>query len=1235
MDALDLAVSLDTHASLTPRGSSRLHRRSLSSAGSDSSLLDAPTSADNIQAFVRVQPTIDTRQCVEVDVDHNCITVAKCAADAKTFAVDGVLPATATQADVYDAVGAAFIQHALAGFNGCLFAYGQTGSGKTHTMEGDATTGNGRGVVPRLLEALFEQLAAEPGTYECRCSFLEIYNEKVYDLLDDATADAKPVREDSSRGVFVQDLLEVPIASAHNALQLLALGSRNRTVGSTAMNRESSRSHSVLTLKLSRTRSCDGLTATIKSTLHLVDLAGSEKQAHTGATGARLKEASQINKSLSVLGNVITALVDVSSGHRRHVHYRDSKLTFLLRDALGGNSKTTVVATISAQERWCHETLSTLQFVQRAKWIKNHAKKYEDDTAVIARLEREVAELRCQLQSSEPEGEAADYEETIAALKVKLATAASADVAGYERTISKLREELATKQATIIAQDKEIYSIKDTLGKIVKDTEIILDERNTLLAKAAAFENQNRASETATAKANRALREAQEELDAKEKAVTQASVAKSPQEDRKLSDLNPASEIERKLERRAVFEPPEPTSIELPVGGGENIRCMVRVRPMPESPISRRCIELDLPTQSITVGTHAKLPSDHRRFAVDGIFPEESSQEYVFTKVGLPVVEAVLQGYNGCIFAYGQTGSGKTHTMQGDMHGANRGLIPRLVDELFASLAAAQVEFTCHCSFLEIYNDKVFDLLDAGTTQPKAVREDGGVFVQGLIETPVAAPHEALALLQLGSKRRTVESTAMNRESSRSHSVFTLKLHQVVAAGGVCNRQSLVHLVDLAGSEKQSHTRAFGLRLKEAAQINKSLSVLGNVITALVDVSSGHRRHVNYRDSKLTFLLREALGGNSKTTLVATIAPEEAWSHETLSTLQFVQRAKSVCTAATPNDAPADSVADLQQRLAASVSALEALRGSSAEAQAALEARLDAIHRDRCRAIEDLARLQKQCRDQDQLLQQATARATMLIHDTNCTTGSTGTTDSRTTDDFEASGIAAMRAELERAGMQLVDLDGRTAATIEGLRNQLAAAEEAHRATTARLNEAETHLDAPEPLPLVQVPPQDDGWLLSLARAPAEIAQLRASKKFLQHALQAALSDNAALLQHARSLQAARATPPTPLQGFSKMSLDEQVKALAAEKVALATRLKAAQAKALALESDLKRTTYRRQPLLEPLSLADPTPINALVAALRSSQATLQSTVTDQMLSAELLATEVRLLKSQLALREE
>lgn len=272
-----------------------------------------------------------------------------------------------------------------------------------------------RGLVPRVFDYLFEDVvgvsqAASTGTnvqHTFACSFLEIYNERVYDLLDGgSTKDATglQLRENGRKGVFVEGLIESVVTNAKQAAELMTLGAQNRRVGQTAMNRESSRSHSVFILQIqSKETTADGITKMRSSRFNLVDLAGSERQRNTEAAGERLKEAGSINKSLSALGNVIMGLVEQSAGKNRHVHYRDSKLTFLLKDSLGGNSKTFMIATISPAEDSSYETLSTLKFAQRAKLIRNNAVINEDSTGSVLVLQEEIQRLRRQLHQAHVE----------------------------------------------------------------------------------------------------------------------------------------------------------------------------------------------------------------------------------------------------------------------------------------------------------------------------------------------------------------------------------------------------------------------------------------------------------------------------------------------------------------------------------------------------------------------------------------------------------------------------------------------------------------------------------------------------------------------------------------------------------------------------------------------------------------------------------------------------------------
>lgn len=242
--------------------------------------------------------------------------------------------------------------------------------------------------------------------YDCRCSYIEIYNEAIFDLLD-ASGRVCNLREDTKKGsVYVEDCTVARISSPQEALEIFALGAQNRHVASTAMNRESSRSHSVFTIFVQSRREGEQIVDVREARFNLVDLAGSERQQLTGTVGVRLKEAGNINKSLLALSNVINALVETAGGRPRHVHYRDSKLTFLLKDSLGGNSKTCIVANVSPSPFSQAETLSTLRFAQRAKMIKNQAIVNKNIRGDIGQLQAEVKRLQAELELARTNTEA-------------------------------------------------------------------------------------------------------------------------------------------------------------------------------------------------------------------------------------------------------------------------------------------------------------------------------------------------------------------------------------------------------------------------------------------------------------------------------------------------------------------------------------------------------------------------------------------------------------------------------------------------------------------------------------------------------------------------------------------------------------------------------------------------------------------------------------------------------------
>ncbi|KFV76704.1 Kinesin heavy chain isoform 5C, partial [Struthio camelus australis] len=281
-------------------------------------------------------------------------------------------------------------------------------------------------------------------------------------------------------------------------------------------------------------------------------------------------------------------------------------------------------------------------------------------------------------------------------------------------------------------------------------------------------------------------------------------------------------------------------------------------------------------------------------YVFDRVLPPNTTQEQVYNACAKQIVKDVLEGYNGTIFAYGQTSSGKTHTMEGKLHDPQlMGIIPRIAHDIFDHIYSMDenLEFHIKVSYFEIYLDKIRDLLDVSKTN-LAVHEDKNrvPYVKGCTERFVSSPEEVLDVIDEGKANRHVAVTNMNEHSSRSHSIFLINIKQE----NVETEKKLsgkLYLVDLAGSEKVSKTGAEGAVLDEAKNINKSLSALGNVISALAE---GTKTHVPYRDSKMTRILQDSLGGNCRTTIVICCSPSIFNEAETKSTLMFGQRAKTI-----------------------------------------------------------------------------------------------------------------------------------------------------------------------------------------------------------------------------------------------------------------------------------------------------------------------------------------------------
>lgn len=328
------------------------------------------------------------------------------------------------------------------------------------------------------------------------------------------------------------------------------------------------------------------------------------------------------------------------------------------------------------------------------------------------------------------------------------------------------------------------------------------------------------------------------------------------------------------------------------MASANTIKVVARFRPQNKIEISHGSENIvEFPSEDSCTVTSREASG---AFTFDRVFPTNTPQQDVFDYSIRSTVDDVLKGYNGTVFAYGQTGSGKTYTMMGADIGDNdnKGIIPRIVEQIFSNImhSDGSIEFTVKVSYMEIYMEQIKDLL-VPVNSNLPIHEDKlkGVYVKGLAEFYAASVEEVYHYLEIGGKNRVVAATQMNQESSRSHSIFVIEVTQKSENGAA--RSGRLFLVDLAGSEKVGKTGATGQLLEEAKKINKSLSALGMVINALSD---GKSSHIPYRDSKLTRILQESLGGNSRTTLIINASPSAYNDSETVSTLRFGERAKTI-----------------------------------------------------------------------------------------------------------------------------------------------------------------------------------------------------------------------------------------------------------------------------------------------------------------------------------------------------
>ena len=441
----------------------------------------------------------------------------------------------------------------LNGYNGTVFAYGQTGAGKSYTMMGsDISDEDQRGIIPRIVEQMFTSILSSPGNieYTVGVSYMEIYMERIRDLLMPQN-DNLPIHEEKSRGVYVKGLMQLYVSSVQDVYEVLRRGGAARATAATNMNQESSRSHSIFVITINQKNTDSG--SAKSGQLFLVDLAGSEKVGKTGASGQTLEEAKKINKSLSALGMVINSLTD---GKSTHIPYRDSKLTRILQESLGGNSRTTLIINCSPSSFNGDETISTLRFGVRAKAIKNKAKINAELSPV--ELKQLLKKSQTQVTTYEAyisnlEGEVQIWRSGDAVPKDQWALPAAGMVSTSKAEKRQTRPGTPARTPTELIRNETPSRSESRVGDRSSTPSLILekDEREEFLKRENEFQDQIAEKESQVARAEKALQESRLEL----QSIKDNSKSSVRENEKLNSEVN---ELRMQLERIA-FEGKEAT----------------------------------------------------------------------------------------------------------------------------------------------------------------------------------------------------------------------------------------------------------------------------------------------------------------------------------------------------------------------------------------------------------------------------------------------------------------------------------------------------------------------------------------------------------------------------------------------------------------------------------------------------------------------------------------------------